>query len=252
MPSKESWQFATRHIGRRVLLFDFVSSTNDVALEQELGTVVHADVQTAGRGRHGREWICPPGAGVQLSFTLDPPAELRRPVVLTAWAAVAVAETVRRLTGIPARIKWPNDVLLHSRKVAGILIEMKSIVVAGIGLNLNQTHEQFVAAGLPDAGSLSEVAGTPLNRDEAIKQLVSTLDEEYTAIIDGELATLESRWAWHMGLLGRDIELETIDADRHDGHLLHLAFDGVTVEDTTGKRFELAPEQVRLLRQRVH
>lgn len=251
MPPIQTWHLPTHHIGRRVLLFDSVASTNDIALEQELGAVVHADVQTAGRGRHGREWICPPGAGVQLSFTLDPPAELRRPVVLTAWAAVAIAETVRRLTGVPARIKWPNDVLLRGKKVAGILIEMRTVVVVGIGLNLNQAREQFDAAGLPDAGSLAEASGSALDRDAAIRQLVHVLDDDYGSILGGELSTLESRWVERLGLLGREVELETINNECHRGRLVILAWDGAALENTSGERTAIVPEQIQRLRQRV-
>lgn len=233
-----------------MLIFDSVGSTNDVALQHAIGTAVLADVQTAGRGRQGRTWSCPPGAGVQLSVTLDPPAALRRPVVLTAWAAVAVCETVRKVTGIPARIKWPNDVLLHGQKTAGILIEMKSVVVAGVGLNVGQTTEQFAAAGLEGAGSLRSVAGRQFARDEVAKMLVIALDEEYAALLDSELAMLESRWAWHVGLLGREVELQTMDDERRQGRLENLTLDAVTLECLHAGRVEFSPEQVRQIRRR--
>src|SRR5205823_13667955 len=131
------------------------------------------------RGQCGRTWQSPAGATMQPSVTLDAPPELRRPVVLTAWAAVAVAETVRKVTNIPARIKWPNDVLLHGRKVAGILIEQKSIVVAGVGLNVNQSAEQFAAAGLHEAGSLTSVTGRSFARDDVARHLLAELDTDY-------------------------------------------------------------------------
>ena len=108
-------------------------------------------------------WQCRPGDGVLLSVLLFPPPALRRPAVLTAWAAVAVCETVRRLTGLPARIKWPNDVLLRGRKVCGILIEQGRGAVVGVGLNVRQTADDFAAAGLPSAASLSQFTDADLD-----------------------------------------------------------------------------------------
>src|SRR5262249_40553335 len=99
----------TRLIGRRVYLFDSVVSTNDVASGLALdpensGTVVIAAHQSAGRGQYGRAWLSRPGTSLLMSILLFPPAELRRPVVLTAWAAVGIAEAIRTLTGAQARL----------------------------------------------------------------------------------------------------------------------------------------------------
>src|SRR5215213_3318554 len=113
-----------RHIGRRHIHLDATDSTNTRAAEPaHAGTVVSADLQTRGRGQHGRVWESPPGVNVLLSALLFPPPALRRPVVLTAFAAVVVGETVLQVTGKQSRIKWPNDVLLGGKKVCGILIE---------------------------------------------------------------------------------------------------------------------------------
>src|SRR3954454_4515684 len=117
-----------KYIGRRHIHLDATDSTNSPAAElvhdpAAAGTVVTADLQTRGRGQHGRVWESPPGVNILLSALLFPPPALRRPVVLTAFAAVVVAETILQVTGKQARIKWPNDVLLDRKKVCGILIE---------------------------------------------------------------------------------------------------------------------------------
>src|SRR5215467_12906817 len=106
-----------RHIGRRVLLYDRVESTNSLALElagdpTSDGLVLVTREQTAGRGQHGRTWLSPAGSSALLSAILFPPPPLRRPAILTAWAAVSVCQTVRETTGLEPRIKWPNDVFL--------------------------------------------------------------------------------------------------------------------------------------------
>ena len=172
----DEWNLNTLHIGRRVLVYDEVDSTNSVAAQladdaANDGLVVLAARQTAGRGQHGRSWQCQPGDGVLLSVLLYPPPTLRKPAVLTAWAAVSVCKTVRRLTGQQARIKWPNDVLVRGRKVCGILIEQGRGAVAGVGLNIRQTPEQFAAAGLANAASLASFTDSDLDARTAAEML---------------------------------------------------------------------------------
>src|SRR5713101_3647282 len=111
---REEWSLETKRIGRRVLVFDQVDSTNTqaAALAQDLandGVVLLAREQTAGRGQHGRSWFSEAGTSVLLSVLFFPPLNLRRPVILAAWAANSVCETIRQLLGLQAKIKWPND-----------------------------------------------------------------------------------------------------------------------------------------------
>src|SRR5437763_902056 len=111
---REEWSLPTRCLGRRDLVFDQLDSTNNLAATfgadtANDGLVILADEQTAGRGQHGRSWTAGPKASVLLSVLLFPPLRLRRPAILTAWAAVSVCAAVRELTGVQARIKWPND-----------------------------------------------------------------------------------------------------------------------------------------------
>src|SRR5260370_6076431 len=104
----------------RILVFDSVESTNTIALgladdPANHGTVILAREQTAGRGQYGRSWLAPADSSVLMSVLLFPPPALRRPVLLTAWAAVSVCDLCRQLTGLPVRIKWPNDVMIQDR-----------------------------------------------------------------------------------------------------------------------------------------
>ena len=116
----EEWQLPTRQVGRRVLVFDQLDSTSTYAASlagdpANDGVVVRAREQTAGRGQHGRSWQCPADCGVLMSVLLFPPPPLRRPALLTAWAAVSVCDTIQQATGLQARIKWPNDVLIRGK-----------------------------------------------------------------------------------------------------------------------------------------
>src|SRR5438128_2180119 len=136
LTSGDEWRLDTHLLGRRVVIYDRVDSTNALAAKlaedpANEGLIILAKEQTAGRGQHGRSWDCKAGSGVLLSALLFPPPSLRRPVILAAWAANSVCETILQSTGLEARIKWPNDVLLEGKKVAGILIEQGKGTVVG-------------------------------------------------------------------------------------------------------------------------
>jgi BirA family biotin operon repressor/biotin-[acetyl-CoA-carboxylase] ligase len=251
MTPREEWNLDTRRLGRRVLVFDRLDSTNTraAALAGDPGNdglVVLADEQTAGRGQHGRTWQCSPRTGVLLSVLLFPPPPVRRPALLTAWAAVSVAELILQTTGLQARIKWPNDVLIRGRKVCGILIEQNRGTVAGIGLNLNQTAADLAAADLPQAGSLALFTGQTYDNRHMARLLIDRLDEEYDSLCRGDLAGLESCWKWRLGLLGRQVAVECHDG-LFRGRLRELSFAGLELQLDDGGLLRLAPEAVRHL-----
>ena len=161
-PPQQVWNLNTAHLGKQVLVYDTLDSTNTLALAlaedpANDGMAILAREQTAGRGQHGRTWQAPPGRSVLLTVLVFPPPAACRPVLLTAWAAVAVCETVQRITGRTPRIKWPNDVLVSERKLCGILIEQRATstgqaaTAVGIGLNVSQPGEWFDQVGLKEA-----------------------------------------------------------------------------------------------------
>jgi BirA family transcriptional regulator, biotin operon repressor / biotin---[acetyl-CoA-carboxylase] ligase len=256
---RESWSFDTERIGRRVLVFDRVDSTNTLGLAlagsdpEADGLVLIADEQITGRGQYGRVWQSRPGSSLLMSVVLRPPPELRRPVILTAWVAVGAAEAIRALTGTQSRIKWPNDLLIRGKKVCGILIEQTGSVdclttVAGIGLNLTQTAEEFAEAGLPDATSLGIVSGGLFDAHTAAKVVVRELDREYARLLAGERVAVEADWKWRVGLLGRHVVIEHPNGGITTGRLRDMAFDGLEVETTDGYVQVVAPESVAHIR----
>jgi BirA family biotin operon repressor/biotin-[acetyl-CoA-carboxylase] ligase len=259
MTDYDTWQLPARRLGREVRVYERLASTSDVAAELARdpandGAVVVAREQTAGRGQYGRRWDCPPDSGVLLSAVVFPPPPLRRPALLTAWAAVSVCETVRALAGVQARIKWPNDVLVRGRKVCGILIEQALAAngqpygtVVGVGLNVNQGGETFAAAGLTEAASLAIITGRPHNWGETARHLIAAMDEEYDRLCGGDRATLEACWKWHVGLLGKDVVAECPDGS-HRGRLVEMGWDGLGLRDEDGSVRRLVPEAVRHLR----
>jgi BirA family biotin operon repressor/biotin-[acetyl-CoA-carboxylase] ligase len=249
----EEWHLPTRRLGRRVLHYDRLDSTNRLAAElahdpAHEGLVVLAREQTAGRGQQGRSWTCPPGAGVLLSVLLFPPPPLRRPPLLTAWAAVSVCETIRLVCGLDSRIKWPNDVLIQDRKVCGILIEQRwaggaLATVAGIGLNLHQSPESLAADNLPLAASLACFGPVPPSAREVAELLIHQLDEQYDRLCQGDLATLEAVWKRRLGLVGRQVLVYC--PEPLAGRLRDLSFNALELETPDAALRRLAPEQVQ-------
>lgn len=250
MKPREEWKLDAKHVGRRVLVFDRVDSTNTVVAgfaedPARDGLAVLADAQTAGRGRLGRSWESARGAGVWISLLLFAPPALRRPALLTAWAAVSVCETIRQVANVQARIKWPNDVLVRGRKVCGILIEQRqAATVCGIGLNVAQPAEYFVQADLPYAASLAIFNPAVPSRDEVARNLLRQLDEEYGRLYEGDLATLLACWKWRLGLLGKQVTVECPGGPRR-GRLRDLTWDAVELELTGGGLLRLRPEAVQ-------
>lgn len=249
MTWRAEWHLDNRHLGKRVLIYERLESTNSTAAvlardEANHGLVVLAEEQTAGRGQHGRSWQCPAGMGVLLSIVMFPSPSLRRPALLTAWAAVAVRETIRNVIGLPATIKWPNDMLVRGRKVCGILIEQGHGAVAGIGLNVNQPAPSF--AELPNAASLAMFTNQALNREEVARLLIEQLDHEYDRLVQGEVRDLETRWRKGIGLLGHRVTVDCHLGSVH-GLLRRLDLDGLELMLAEGEALHLKPEMVQHL-----
>ncbi|MGB9724619.1 MAG: biotin--[acetyl-CoA-carboxylase] ligase, partial [Chloroflexia bacterium] len=169
MPERVEAVLDTRYLGRRVLYFPVLDTTMEVARKEARagapeGLLVLAEEQRAGRGRYSRRWEAPYGSSILASLLLRPaflPPE--RAFLLTALAALAIAEAVEGISGLPCALKWPNDVLLEGRKVCGILVELEGTAaglewaVVGWGLNVNVDFRNSDLAGR--AVSLAEAAG---------------------------------------------------------------------------------------------
>jgi BirA family biotin operon repressor/biotin-[acetyl-CoA-carboxylase] ligase len=183
-----------------------------------------------------------------MSLVLFPPPPLRQAPVLTAWAAVSVCELILRTTGIQARIKWPNDVLIRGRKVCGILIEQGRATVAGIGLNVNQPASFFEQAGMPLATSLAIVTGQARECGEVARQLIGELDEQYERLCQGDFGTLEAFWKRRLGLVDKHVVADC-SKETYYGRLRQVTFAGVELELPEGKLLRLSPESLRRLQE---
>jgi BirA family transcriptional regulator, biotin operon repressor / biotin---[acetyl-CoA-carboxylase] ligase len=181
------------------------------------GALAVADHQSAGRGRLGRIWEAPPGTALLFSLLLKPPAE-RDARELSLVAGVAVADALEEMIGLSLQIKWPNDVMLRRRKVAGILAELRDgAVVLGIGINVNQTSEQ-----LPErAGSLRSLTGREYDREQLLDQLLRDLGSRYADWSEGGLDAV------YEGLGSRDfLRGRRVSVNGTSGTVVKIARDG--------------------------
>jgi BirA family transcriptional regulator, biotin operon repressor / biotin---[acetyl-CoA-carboxylase] ligase len=152
------------------------------------GAIATTDHQTAGRGRLGRRWVEAPGTAVLVSVLLRPPPARQAPE-LSLVAAVAAAHAVEAVGGVGAVVKWPNDVVLRDRKVAGILAELRSgAVVLGIGINVNQTPEQLPEDTKLAPTSLRLETGREHDRERVLQALLASLEAAYRSWLEGGLA----------------------------------------------------------------
>jgi BirA family biotin operon repressor/biotin-[acetyl-CoA-carboxylase] ligase len=245
-PDQIEHELGTSRIGRRIAVWSRAASTNDLAAqaagsESNDGLVVLAEEQTAGRGRLGRSWTAPPRSSILMSVLIFPPRPLdpagpgAGPSWLTALGAVAAADAVSAWIGRDAAIKWPNDVRVDGRKIAGILVERPSTdagaAVIGIGLNVNIDREDFPPELRAAATSLRiECSGRPLDRSEVARSLIRRLDHWYVAARSLGGAALSAPWRDRNERLGQFVRVSTT-AGPHSGRLVDLDLRlGVTLE----------------------
>jgi len=209
----------TRVIGRDIRVFEKTTSTNDVIEKLardgvKEGVVVFAESQTRGRGRLGRRWLSPSRKGLWFSVLLRPDLRPEETTRLTVASATAVRRAIEQHTGLKPEIKWPNDIHIGGKKVAGILTELSAeldrvkYVILGIGVDVN-----VAAADLPElrkvATSLQVELGHPVSRAELAVAILRELDSEYARLASGAFGAVADEWAAHCATLGHDIVIRT-------------------------------------------
>jgi BirA family biotin operon repressor/biotin-[acetyl-CoA-carboxylase] ligase len=209
----------TERLGRPVHYFRKLHSTNEEAKLLALrgandGTLVIADEQTAGRGRLGRHWWAPPGDCLLMSLLFRPelsPAQAQR---LTMIAGLSCAEAVEKETGLRPDLKWPNDLLLSGRKLAGILTELQvsggslEFVVVGIGLNVNVDFRQQPDLHLrSSATGLSQAVGREVDRLSLLNRCLMIMESRYNALRSGH--SPHEEWSQRLVTLGKTVRVDS-------------------------------------------
>ncbi len=242
---------------REIMLFDRVDSTNRIALEMASqglpgGIVILAEAQEKGKGRLGREWFSPEGMNLYFSLLLRPYQPARDFPLYSLATSVALIEAIQRTTGLAVQIKWPNDVVLEDKKLAGILLESEvrgdqsPSLVVGVGVNVNIGLTDFPPELQKSATSLRIALGRPVDRADLLIELFNQLVEQYRLVDDKALLIQAVRQ--HCQTLGRRVRVQTARQEfegwaedlQEDGALLIRMGDGnqrrILVGDVTHLR----------------
>lgn len=212
-------------LSRVPIYFETIGSTNDVAASlatdgENEGASVIADAQTAGRGRRGRTWFSPPGAGLYVSVVLAPARATTDPdratTLLTIAAGVALAEAVETATGLRSSIKWPNDLLVDRRKLAGILAE--GVVATGatdvrsvvLGFGINVSPAAYPPELRDRVTSLETELGRPIDRAIVCAEALACLSRRYDDLLAGRFDAILDEWRSRaFGQHGARVEWDT-------------------------------------------
>ncbi len=208
----------TRIIGRDIRVFEETSSTNDVVEKLARdgvgeGVVVFAESQTKGRGRLGRKWLSPARKGLWFSVLLRPDLRPQAATQLMVAAATSLARAIQEHTGLSPEIKWPNDILIRGKKVAGILTELSAEldhikhVILGIGVDVNLGLNDFPPELRKLATSLKIETGHNLRRAELAAVILRELDADYARIGRRQFSKVSEQWQQFCSTLGRNVSI---------------------------------------------
>jgi BirA family biotin operon repressor/biotin-[acetyl-CoA-carboxylase] ligase len=217
-PDRVAAGLGTCWLGRRIFYHESTGSTNDEARQLALagtpeGTLVLAEEQTAGRGRLQRPWVAPPGQALLFSLVFYPSGVPQDAFALTMLSSLACMQAVLSQTGLRPAIKWPNDLLLEGRKLAGILSELgqageRYYAVVGIGLNVNVDFSPWPELGR-QATSVGAVLGHPIPRLPLLQEILRRLEARYDQLRAGQSPYEE--WVANLATLGRQVRIVTAE-----------------------------------------
>ena len=217
-PDQIAAGLATQWLGRKIVYHESIGSTNDEAHRLAVagtpeGTLVIAEEQTAGRGRLQRRWVAPPGQALLFSLIFYPTFPPRDAYQVTMLSSVACLQGVLACTGLRLALKWPNDLLLDGRKVAGILSEVgqageRTFLVVGVGLNVNVDLAPWPELR-EQATSLSEALGRPVARIPLLQEMLRRIEAGYDRLRAGHAPYDE--WVANLATLGRQVRVTTAE-----------------------------------------
>ena len=232
----------------KLMFYDRVESTNDLAKAMALegaenGTVIIAEEQTSGRGRMGRKWLSPPSSNLLFSLLLRPDLYTEKVFTLTMLLALSTVEAVETQTGVNAMIKWPNDIYVQDRKLAGILTEFSvtgnrlNHVILGIGINVNWDPEEATDSHmLYPATSLMREAGHTVSREFLLINILSAYETHYMDVSRNGPARVQELWNKRSMLTGRNVSVEISNNEVINGTAIGIDEKGaLLVSDINGQ-----------------
>jgi len=237
-----------RIIGRDIRVFEQTTSTNDVIEKLARdgvreGVVVFAESQTKGRGRLGRKWISPERKGLWFSVLLRPDLRPQETTQLTVAAATALRRAIQSETGLKPEIKWPNDILIGGKKVAGILTELSAEldkvrhVILGIGVDVNLSASELPVELKKTATSLKIESGETISRAELAVAVLRELDGDYSRVCARKFGALADEWERNCTTIGKNVTVQ-IGNRKIRGHAESLDDAGALLVRTEHGRLE--------------
>jgi BirA family transcriptional regulator, biotin operon repressor / biotin---[acetyl-CoA-carboxylase] ligase len=208
----------TKWMGRKIHYFHSLDSTNTKAYQLAMdgageGEVIIAESQEKGKGRMGRQWFSPPFVNLYLSIILRPKILPHQASLMTLMAAIATTDAIQKYSGLAPSIKWPNDILLQDRKVAGLLNEILSetdrihFMILGIGVNLNMDKKTFPKEIRARATSLKIETGQTVSRKAFLQTLLQELEDWYTVFLKKGSFSVLNAWRDRTQIKGRQIKV---------------------------------------------
>ena len=252
------YKLKTKVLGQTIHAFNSVHSTNDIAIRladegAHEGTIVTSEIQTKGRGRLSRSWHSPPETGIYSSIILRPRFASDQAPGLSIMTALALADTIETYCPDQTKIKWPNDVLISGRKVAGILTELAAEgrhiehVVIGVGINVNHRAEDFPEELISMATSVRRVTRRKQSRVELFQKFLVRLEKEYDSYKKRGLQTSRTRLRWYSSLIGRRIKL-AMGRRIIEGTALDIGADGSLILETEQGEVSLSSGEVTVVK----
>ncbi len=222
----------TNILGKKIFYFDTLSSSMDMAMELGVkgapgGTLVLTESQTKGRGSLGRVWFSPKYKGLYLSLVLRPDMLPTQASMLTLLPAVSICEAIKAITGIDAQIKWPNDILIYNKKLAGILTQVVAetdkinFVIIGIGINVNNDRKALIAT----ATSLKEQRREDINRVSLLQEILRRLEANYLVLEKKGSSQILEKWRLHNITLGKMVKIYC-QGKHIEGEAVNIDIDG--------------------------
>jgi len=241
-PSEIKPILKSKWIGKRIHHFQTVDSTNSKAYALALngaeeGEVVIAESQEKGKGRLGRQWFSPPFLNIYVSLILRPKIPPHQASLVTLMAAVATADAIRTFSGLLPLIKWPNDILLRDRKVAGLLNEIHSevdrvhFVVLGIGINMNIDETMFSKEIRDVATSLKIETGQTVSRKAFLEPLFEELERWYAIFSEKGSAMILNAWRDRAHIRGKQVKVTSF-GETLVGRAIDVDSDGALILET--------------------
>ena len=225
----------TEYMGKEILCFRKVFSTNSIAKflanhSADEGTVLISEIQTKARGRSGKKWEAPYG-GVWMSLILRPNVPTARIGLITLATGVAIAKSIRSL-GVDARIKWPNDVLIHGKKISGVLTEVNATfneidwIVVGIGIDSNLKLEDFSEDIRIGTTTLTEELPSKVDENELIAIFLNEFEKVYQLYKDGEIETILKDWRDLADTIGKYVNITQTGGKITQGYVVGINHEG--------------------------